>query len=87
MGGCCDGGGGVEGRDVLHTRTSMISTMKPRTPPPVPYCHALELVAWISLAVGAAKARAARQSWRRRESMVGECFVVGFGSWLGWCAG
>lgn len=53
--------------DVLKTMMSRTRTMKPMMPPPVPYCQLLSMVlAEISCATGAAKARAARQSWRRR---------------------
>lgn len=46
---------------------SITNTMKPMIPPPVPYCHASVLVAWSSslFSSGAAKVRAARQSWRK----------------------
>lgn len=53
--------------DVLKTMISRIRTMKPMIPPPVPYCQLLlTVLAEISFATGAAKARAARQSWRRQ---------------------
>lgn len=53
--------------DVLNTIMSRIRTMKPMMPPPVPYCQELSMVlVEISWATGAAKARAARQSWRRK---------------------
>ena len=51
---------------LLQTRMSRTRTMKPTTPPPVPYCVAFELV----VASGAAEQRAARQRWRRALSMV-----------------
>jgi hypothetical protein len=47
--------------DLLQTRISSTRTMKPTTPPPVPYCEALELM----VLTGAAEQRAARQRWRR----------------------
>jgi len=41
--------------NVLHTRMSRTSTMKPTMPPPVPYCVAFELmVLRDSSAIGAA---------------------------------
>lgn len=59
-------GGLRVGRYILKTMMSRIRTMKPMIPPPVPYCQLLSMVlAEISWATGAAKARAARQSWRR----------------------
>lgn len=50
--------------DILKTMMSRTSTMNPRTPPPVPYCHEL-LAVVTSLATGAASAKEARESWRR----------------------
>jgi hypothetical protein len=56
---------------LLHTRISKTRTMKPMMPPPVPYWVAFELRVVKSSAIGAAEQRAARQSWRKRENMVG----------------
>jgi hypothetical protein len=36
--------------------------MRPRTPPPVPYCHELP---WFWVVSGAAAARQISESWRR----------------------
>lgn len=49
-------------RDLLKTMISRTRTMKPRTPPPVPYCHALLLT---SACMGAANAREKKKNCRR----------------------
>jgi len=46
---------------------SRIRIMNPKMPPPVPYCIGVPVVVTVSSARGAAKARAARQSWRNME--------------------
>jgi hypothetical protein len=47
---------------VLATMISRMRTMRPRIPPPVPYCH--ELPWWDSVVSGAAAARQNSESWR-----------------------
>ncbi|KAK0947753.1 hypothetical protein LTS01_026029, partial [Friedmanniomyces endolithicus] len=49
---------------------SRMRTAKPTTPPPAPICWELPIVDILSLASGAAKVRAARQSWRKIANML-----------------
>lgn len=63
---------------LLQTMKSRTRAMKPKTPPPVPYCHAS---AWIektgsSVASGAAKANAARASWRMSLYIACRVYVI-----------
>lgn len=62
-------GARIKERNVLKTMMSRIRTMKPTIPPPVPYCMGVPVVVIVSSARGAAKVRAARQSWRNRENI------------------
>jgi hypothetical protein len=51
--------------DALKTMMSRTRTTNPMMPPPVPYCQASVVVAETSPARGAAKAKVARQSWKK----------------------
>ncbi len=50
--------------DVLKTMISRIKTMKPRSPPPVPYFHALPWL-WAVVSVSSAMAKDTRSRLRR----------------------
>ena len=65
---------GVGEEHILQTMMSRTRTMKPKIPPPVPQF-------WAGLKVdvlmGAAKATEAMRSWRKRHSILTDCFGCG----------